>query len=110
MPAALWTLAALWISVDPLTGTHSGPVARWTGNIALLLVAAASSVLIVWLIRAGTPERPRDEYTSVRAFELGYAAGHADATAELRAEDEASPRPVFDLITGTNGKTSRTGT
>lgn len=80
------------------------------GNIALLLVAAASTLLIAWLVRPATPEQPkRDDYTATRAYELGYAAGRADVLDEQARETNES-RPVFDLITGINGAGSRTGT
>lgn len=82
--AALWALAALWISVDPLTGSHSDYISRWMGDVSLLLVAAACTVLIVWLMQRFTPEPQRSDCAADRAFELGYHAGHADALTESR--------------------------
>lgn len=80
----LCTLAVLWVSVNPLTGSHSQSVSRWMTGMSLLLVSAACTVLIAWLIQRGTTEPRGTDYASDRAFELGYYAGRADALNESR--------------------------
>lgn len=80
----LWMLAVLWISVNPLTGSHSQPVSRWIAGTSLLLVSAACTVLIVWLIQRGAHEPQGAMYAADRAFELGYHAGRADVLNESR--------------------------
>lgn len=97
--AATWALAAGWILIDPLTGTHSSPTQRWMENIALLLVAGACTTLIAWLIQSLVIQ-PRN--TSERAFELGYYAGRADALSESR--------PSLGLVTPLSDRHGRTGT
>lgn len=50
-------------------------------NVTLLLVSAACTTLIVWLIQylVIEPQKLGD-----RKFELGYQAGRADALSEMR--------------------------
>ena len=79
--AALWALAALWIIIGPLTGDHSNSVSRAMQNVTLLLVAAACTTLIAWLMQTLVIE---PQNLGDRKFELGYQAGRADALAEMR--------------------------
>lgn len=79
--ATLWGLAALWISIGPFTGDHANATSRWMQSVALLLVSAAGTTLVVWLIQYLVIE-PRN--ISDRSFELGYYAGRADALNESR--------------------------
>lgn len=95
----LWVVAALWIIVDPLTGTHASPTQRAMENVALLLVAAACTAQIVWLIQY-LVIAPHN--TGTRSFELGYYAGRADALNESRPSlGLVSPFPGSDNQTGT---------
>lgn len=99
MVAALWGLAALWIAISPLTGDHSNAVSRGMQNIALLLVAAACTTLIVWLIQ-GLVIDPQNR--NGRSFELGYQAGRADALNESR--------PSLGVVASLPDRNGRTGT
>ena len=96
--AALWGLAALWISISPLTGDHANATSRWMQSITLLLVSAACTALVVWLIQylVIEPQKLGD-----RKFELGYHAGRADALAEMR--------PSLGVVTPFPDRRGRTG-
>lgn len=96
---ATWTVATVWILVDPLTGTHSSPTQRWMENVALLLVAGACITLIAWLIQSLVVQ-PLNGTT--RAFELGYQAGRVDALTEIR--------PSLGVVTSLADRHGRTGT
>lgn len=99
MVAALWVLAVLWITIDPLTGTHSSPTQRWMENISLLLVAAACTTLIAWLVQHFVIE---PQNTATRSFELGYYAGRADVAKESR--------PSLGIVASFPSSTGQTGT
>lgn len=79
--ATLWGLAVLWVIIGPFTGDHSNATSRCMQNVALLLVAAACTTLMIWLMQYLVIE-PRNK--NDRSFELGYHAGRADALAEMR--------------------------
>lgn len=92
-------MAAVWITVDPLTGTHSEPTTEWMQNISLLLIAAACTTLIGWLIQF-LVIGPHN--TEARSFELGYLAGRADALNESR--------PALGIVSELSRHNGRTGT
>lgn len=97
--AALWVIAAIWIAVDPLTGSHTSVTNRWMMNVSILLIAAAATTLIGWLIQIMVIEPMNDER---RIFALGYHAGRYDAQQE--------GRPVLGVVTSLPGQSGRTGT
>jgi hypothetical protein len=98
--AALCVATALWVAVDPLTGSHADSTSRLMRSISLLLVSAACAALIVWLIQRGGGQS--GDYPATRAFELGYHAGRADALNEQR--------PSLGVVTTLPSSTGRTGT
>jgi hypothetical protein len=102
--ATLWTIAALWTVVDPLTGSHVDSTSRLMRSVSLLLVSAACTTLIVWLIQSGGTGRgsPVPGYPATRAFEIGYHAGRADALNESR--------PSLTVVTPLSRPTGQTGT
>lgn len=97
--AALWGLAALWIIVGALTGNHSNATSRAMQNVTLLLVSAACTTLVVWLIQylVIEPQRLGD-----RKFELGYQAGRADVLNESR--------PSLGVVASLPDRHGQTGT
>lgn len=97
--AALWGLAALWITIGPFTGDHANATSRWMQNVALLLVSAACTMLVVWLIQYLVIQ---PQNTAGRTFELGYYAGRADALNEKR--------PPLGLVADFPSSTGQTGT
>lgn len=97
--AALWTIAAAWIAVDPLTGPHSTVTNRWMMNVSILIIAAAATTLIGWLIQVMTIEPINDER---RTFALAYQAGRYDALNE--------GRPTLGVVADLPGQRGRTGT
>ncbi|HEY0937148.1 MAG TPA: hypothetical protein VGD91_25840 [Trebonia sp.] len=99
MVAALSGLAALWIIVNPLTGNHANATNRWLQSVTLLLVSAACTTLVVWLIQY-LVIKPHD--ISDRKFELGYQAGRADALTEMR--------PSLSAVASLSDRRGRTGT
>lgn len=107
MVAALWGIAALWICINPLTGDHANATSRWLQSITLLLVSAAGTSLVVWLIQYLVIAPQNDATIGDRKFELGYYAGRADALNEVRALDDL--KPPLGLVTTMNGSTGRTG-
>jgi len=72
------------------------------GDVSLLLVAAACTVLIVWLMQRVIPMPSGTGYTADRAFELGYYAGRADALNENR--------PSLGVVAEFPSSAGRTGT
>lgn len=96
--AGLWLIAGTWIAIDPLTGAHSDATGRWMSNMSLLLVAAACTTLIGYLIQvlAIEPHNDRD-----RRFELGYYAGRYDALHE--------GRPALGLVSDIGGSHGNSG-
>lgn len=97
--AALWGLAALWIIIGPLTGDHANATSRCMQNVTLLLVSAACTTLVVWLIQllVIVPHN-----TTTRSFELGYYAGRSDALNESR--------PSLSVVAPLPGRHGQTGT
>jgi len=96
--AALWGLAAAWITGGLFSGDHSNAVSRWIQSITLLMVSAACTTLIVWLMQhlIIQPQNASD-----RRFELGYQAGRADALAEMR--------PFLGVVAQLSDRRGRTG-
>ena len=82
-----------------MTGDHSNAVSREMQNITLLLVSAACTTLIVWLVQYLVIE-PRN--IGDRKFELGYQAGRADALNEMR--------PSLGVVTRLPDRHGQTGT
>lgn len=99
MVATLWAAAALWIVIGPLTGDHSNAVSRAMQNVTLLLVSAACTTLIAWLMQNLVIE---PQNVGDRKFELGYQAGRADALTEMR--------PSLAAVASLPDRHGRTGT
>lgn len=97
---ALCTIAALWIVVDPLTGSHVDSTSRLMRSVTLILISAACTAVIAWLFQQRTETRP--DCSATRAFELGYHAGRADAQNESR--------PSLGVVSEFPSSPGRTGT
>lgn len=97
--AILWVVAIGWICLEPLTSPHTLATMRWMNSVTLLLVAAACTTLIGWMVQSFVIE-PNN--TERRAFELGYVAGRYDALNEFR--------PALGVVTPLRGDRDQTGT
>ena len=99
MVATLWGLAGAWIITCAFTGDHSNAASRAMQNITLLLVSAACTTLVVWLVQyiVIEPQKLGD-----RLFELGYQAGRANALNESH--------PSLGVVTNFPVRRGRTGT
>lgn len=71
-----WVADAIWIVLEVLLPPHRTEAILWRAGIALMLTAAASSLLIIWCLVRALIEPVTDERT---AFRIGYSAGYADA-------------------------------
>lgn len=105
--AAIWGLAALWITINPLTGDHANTTSRWMQNVTLLLVSGACTMLVAWLMQQLVIEPQRNSVIDDRKFELGYYAGRADTLNELRVPDDL--HPPLGLVPTMNGTSRRIG-
>lgn len=98
--AGIWGIATLWVAVNPVINTHTLNTSRWVTSIAMLLMTAAATLSIGYLVQAAITD-PRG--TGNRMFELGYRAGRYDRQAEGQVHLRLLESPEHEHQNGKTG-------
>lgn len=91
---ASWGITAGWVAFETAIPPHRTEAVLWRGGIALMLTAASSILLMVWLMKRELIEPINNQQFAARmGYETGYADGYADAKHNEDARVYLMPAP-----------------